>query len=76
MLEGLTLWLVRSVRVACRAPPLVAGGQWFWRLVGRVRRSGSGVGADWLGESVASFLLAASRGQFFLKRQPFSRFRR
>ena len=29
MLEGLTLWLVRSVRVACRIPPLVADGQWF-----------------------------------------------
>ena len=46
----------------------------FWWLVEPVRRFGSGVGTDGLGELVASFPLAASRGQFLLKMQPFSRF--
>ncbi len=48
----------------------------FWWLVERVRRFGWGVGTDCLGELVASFPLAASRGQFLFKIQPFSRFRR
>ncbi len=48
----------------------------FWWLVERVRRFGWGVGTDCLGELVASFPLAASRGQFLFKMQPFSRFRR
>ena len=46
----------------------------FWWLVEHVRRFGLSVGTDCLGELVASFPLSASRGQFFSKMQPFSRF--